>query len=61
MLDLDKINKNVLKDLREDLTDEQIVDMSPKQALDEFLSWHGIFNYTNLIWDTVQNLKDAEL
>ncbi len=62
MLDPKKIPHSILENLHDrGLTDEQIADMSPKEAFGEYAQWHGLINWGSTLWHAVESFKAAEV
>lgn len=70
MLNTSLIPKHVALDLLESLgtrqhtslsdLDSQIAEMSPRDALDAFLTWNGIIGWADTLIETWEALKAAE-
>ena len=67
-MDITKLSKQVLGDVRQNLgceepTDEskdgQIAMMTPVEVFDCYLIWNGIIGYSRTLWDAVENIKAA--
>ena len=71
-MNIDLLNDDVLETLSNrfdlDLGEEKdcermknrLKNMSAREVLDEYLGWHGIIGYTNIIVDTYEHLKEVE-
>lgn len=61
MLELRTLRDNVLADLRENLSEDDIRACSVRDVLDACLQWQGIIGYADYILTTLQNLQDSEV
>lgn len=63
MLDLEKIPERIMERLKNrGNTDEDIRDMSPREAFNENCVWQGLLgNYGYSLWSDVEALKAAEV
>lgn len=53
---------NVLEALRNrGLDDEDIAELTPQQAFDEFCRWHGLSDWGNELWSVMDKLKSDAL
>jgi hypothetical protein len=60
MLDVDALPEQLVDDLKKrGHTLEQIKQMSPKKAFDEYCNWNGLFKWGDHLWLTMHKLKDA--
>lgn len=69
MLDLNKIPSPILADLRDsqgvdatsEAIDPQLASLSPREALNMYLDYHGIIGYTDTILRAISAFGDAEV
>lgn len=62
MLNLDLIPSDVMDNLlNRKLSEEQIANLTPTEALNEYLAWEGIQGYTDSIVEVLDGLRDAEI
>ncbi|UDM18866.1 hypothetical protein [Vogesella sp. XCS3] len=60
MLNLNKIPADILTDLQKrGHTDDDIKQMTPKQAFAEFCRWNGLTDWSNTLWNAVHTLQAA--
>ena len=59
---IDRLPENILSNLRENFTDEQINVMIPDRIFKEFLEYEGIIGYTRMIREAYESIfnKDDE-
>ncbi len=57
---LENIPENILNDLREDHTDQEILAMTPREMFKGYLEWNGIIGYSDDFWDAVVALHTLE-
>lgn len=57
---LTQIPIHVLVDLQEELTDKEILAMSPKELFTAYLEWNGIQGYSHDFWTAVTELHKLE-
>jgi len=61
-MELNKIPPDVLEAVRSRnlFSDQQIESMPGIQLFDEYCHWHGIIGFGYGLWDTVEELQEAE-
>jgi hypothetical protein len=60
-LNVFKIPGWILRDLRErDLSDEQIVALTPREAFREYCEWNGLIGWSETLLDAASALDEAE-
>jgi hypothetical protein len=68
MLDANELRDNVLEaiannmdlDAGDESTIKKISRLSPNEAFDKFLNWHGIIGYSDMIRSALDNIRAAE-
>ncbi|CAG9169951.1 hypothetical protein [Cupriavidus pinatubonensis] len=60
-MELAKIPKQVLDAVRqrEKFTDAEIGIMTPRELFEEYCNWHGIINWGDTLWETMQQLQQG--
>lgn len=61
MLNLALLPDDVIEDLRENHSDEQIQQMSVNEAFDRFLDWNGIIGYGTMIRQALDGIRLASV
>lgn len=60
-LDIKRLNPAVLSALRErGHTDKDITFMSPREAFEEYCTWHGLVNWGDTLWDRAKELMELQ-
>jgi len=58
-MELRKIPNYILEDLRERMTESQILCSTPEQCFHEYCNWHGLINWGESLVTVLDELRDA--
>lgn len=59
MIDVDELEDLVREEILENASIEELKNMSVYEAFDKFLLWNGIFGYTAVIMEALDNIRAA--
>lgn len=59
MINISKLDYEVLGSILENVTKEELKILSPTEAFDKYLNWHGIISYTDQLINALDNIRGA--